>query len=174
MEKNFNIDTDKIGNDVEKTTTYLKKLSDYIERKLYDSKGNLKEGGVKSLSLSFAMLVGFSMAILIVSTIAISFIILTKNETILATKRDLIEIKIELKKTDNQLDQWKDRYNNVYSKCDSIGYARARAALEFSQSLKVDVDATKSQIKSVVSQKVKETQDLKKLNNDVKSIHSNL
>ena len=86
MEKNFNIDTDKIGNDVEKTTTYLKKLSDYIERKLYDSKGNLKEGGVKSLSLTFAMLVGFSMAILIVSTIAISFIILTKNETILATK----------------------------------------------------------------------------------------
>jgi hypothetical protein len=59
----------EIGKTVEKTTNYLKKLSDYIENKLYDSEGNTKQGGVKSLSLTFAMLVGFSLAILVVSSI---------------------------------------------------------------------------------------------------------
>lgn len=173
MENNFNINPNDVGANVEKTTTYLKKLSDYIERKIYDKDGNLKEGGVKSLSLSFAMLVGFSMAILIVSSMAIMFIMTTKNETINQTKKELEKERLKLEKSDTKVILWQERYNNVYSQCDSIGFARARAALEFSESIKYDVDATKTSLNKDVSLKTKEAKELNKLNNEVKAIHGN-
>ena len=72
----INIDS-KIGGRIEKTSNYLKSLSDYIENKLYDENGDQKNGGVKSLSLTFAMLVGFSMAIVVVSSIVITFMLMT-------------------------------------------------------------------------------------------------
>ena len=96
----------EIGKTVEKTTNYLKKLSDHIENKLYDSEGNTKQGGVKSLSLTFAMLVGFSLAILVVSSIFISFILINKCNTITDKEKEIVKLEVKLDKEEKNSDYW--------------------------------------------------------------------
>jgi hypothetical protein len=164
----------EIGKTVEKTTNYLKKLSDYIENKLYDSEGNTKQGGVKSLSLTFAMLVGFSLAILVVSSIFISFILINKSNTITDKEKEIVKLEVKLDKEEKNSDYWEKRYNNVYSQCDSIGYQRARQAFEFSNSLNQQISTKTEKIQTVIEKNNSELKQLEKFNNEIKDIQTKL
>ena len=164
----------EIGKTVEKTTNYLKKLSDYIENKLYDSEGNTKQGGVKSLSLTFAMLVGFSLAILVVSSIFISFILINKSNTITDKEKVIVKLEVKLDKEEKNSDYWEKRYNNVYSQCDSIGYQRARQAFEFSNSLHQQISTKTEKIQTVIEKNNSELKQLEKFNNEIKDIQTKL
>lgn len=170
-EKKLYINIDgKIGGKVEKTTNYLKSLSDYIEKKLYDENGDQKNGGVKSLSLTFAMLVGFSMAIVVVSSIVITFMLMTKNASIDEAKKTTELKTTELKAAETNTNYWRNKYQNVYSQCDSIGYQRAQQALIFSRSLQEDFELQKLKSKNQAIKKVKEVQGLENINNKVKTV----
>lgn len=174
MEPNLKIDTAQIGKTVNKTTNYLKKLSDYIEEKLYDSDGNIKNGGVKSLSLTFAMLVGFSMAILAVSAFFITFIIFTKSATISDREKEILKIEGKLIIEETNGKYWEKRYSNVYSQCDSIGYERARQALDFSNTINKEIISQKNKINNNVEQNTNELKDLKQFNNEIKSLQNKI
>lgn len=167
---NLNNIDDKVGGNVEKTTNYLKSLSDYIEGKLYDEKGVQKNGGVKSLSLTFAMLVGFSMAIVVVSSIVITFIFMTKNASIDEAKKTTELKTVELKASETNINYWRNKYQNVYSQCDSIGYQRAQQALIFSRSLQEDFELQKLKSKNQAINKIKEAKGLEIINNKVKTV----
>ena len=164
----------EIGKSIDKTTSYLKKLSDYIETKLYDSEGNLKNGGVKSLSLTFAMLVGFSMAIVVVSSIFITLIIYNKTSELNKVETELVNLKKELKIEEKDSDYWKDRYNNVYSQCDSIGYERARQALEFSNNINKELNIQKNKINNNVEQNSTELKQLNQFNKEIKNLQNKI
>lgn len=164
----------EIGKSVEKTTNYLKKLSDYIEQKLYDSDGNVKNGGVKSLSLTFAMLVGFSMAIIVVSSIFISFIIFNKSSEISNKEEQISKVEKELEIEEKNADYWNKRYNNVYSQCDSIGYQRAQQALEFSNNLNREISIQKQKVNTNVEQNSSELKELNNFNKEIKSLQAKI
>lgn len=166
---NLNNIDEKIGNNIQETTNYLKSLAEYIEGKLYDDKGEQKNGGVKSLSITFAMLVGFSMAIVVLSSIVITFIFMTKNASIDEAKKTTLIKTVELKAANTNIDYWRDKYQNVYSQCDSIGYERAQQALNFSRNLQEDFEIQKIKSKNQAVNKTKEVKSLETINNKVKN-----
>lgn len=166
----ININPPDIGKNVKGTTTFLKRVSDYIESKLYNEEGNVKEGGVKSLSLTFAMLVGFSMAIVVLSSIFITLTISHKNSVIDEYKSDTYKLEKRNIELESKADYWKDRYSNVYSQCDSIGYERARQALEFSQSLNNKLSSEEKTIKSELKNKSSELKDLKSIRTELSDL----
>lgn len=168
------IDTNNVGESVNKTTNYLKKLSDYIEKKLYDSDGNIKNSGVKSISLTFAMLVGFSMAVVVLSTVLITFILITHSSKIDDKKTEIIKLEIELNKEKLNVEKWSTKYNNVYSKCDSIGFERARTALDFSNNVNQRLNEQKSKIDNSIKQNSTELKELKNYNNVIKSLQNKI
>lgn len=168
------VNPNEIGKSIDKTTSYLKKLSDYIETKLYDSDGNIKNGGVKSLSLTFAMLVGFSMAIVVVSSIFITLIIYNKSNDLNKVENELLNLKKELKFEEKDSDYWQNRYNNVYSQCDSIGYERARQALEFSNNINMELNIQKNKINNNVKQNSSELKDLNQFNKEIKTLQNKI
>lgn len=175
MNPNLNeINPEKVGKSVENTTNFLKKLSDYIEKKLYDSEGNVKNSGVKSISLTFAMLVGFAMAIVVLSSFFIGFILFNKSNVIEAKDKEISLLKIEVNAEDTESKYWEKRYNNVYSQCDSIGFVRARQALEFSNTLKNELNLEKNKINNSVKQNSDELKELNKYNKDIKSLQSKI
>lgn len=162
----------QIGGQIVKTTNFLKKLSDYIENKLYDENGEVKNSGVRSLSLTFAMLVGFSTAILIVSSIFIGMIIMNKNEIITEKSNQIRLMRDEIKKESKEADYWEKKYNNVYSKCDSLGYERARQALEFSQSINNRLLSQKKEIINESKNTKSELNSLKQISNEIAQINN--
>lgn len=168
------INTTEIGKTVDKTTNYLKKLSDYIEEKLYDTDGNIKNGGVKSLSLTFAMLVGFSMAIITLSSIFITFILFTKSTTISEKEKEIEKIEKKLITEEINGSYWEKRYSNVYSQCDSIGYERARQAFNFSNTINKEIISQKNKINTSVEQNSTELKNLKQFNNEIKTIQNKI
>lgn len=168
------LNTNNVGRSVNNTTNYLKKLSDFIEKKLYDSEGNIKNGGVKSISLVFAMLVGFSMAIVVLSTILITFILITKSSTIDEKNNEIKKLENEVKTENLKVEKWTNKYNNVYSKCDSIGFERAKQALTFSKTVNQEVISQKNKIDSSIKQNSTELKELKNYNNQIKSLQNKI
>lgn len=168
------VNPNEIGKSIDETTSYLKKLSDYIETKLYDTEGNLKNGGVKSLSLTFAMLVGFSMAIVVVSSLFITLIIYNKSNDLNKVENEVVNLKKELKIEEKDSDYWKNRYNNVYSQCDSIGYVRASQALEFSNNINKELNIQKNKINNNVEQNSTELKQLNQFNKEIKNLQNKI
>lgn len=159
-----------VGDKVNKTTNYLKSVSDYIEKKLYDKNGAVKDGGVKSLSLTFAMLVGFSMAVVVLGSVVITFIVMSKNSSIDYIQKALDDEKTRIKKVEANESYWQKKYTNVYSQCDSIGYERAKQALDFSRNLQEDFQFQKIKSKSQAIKKQEESKDWSEINNKVKTV----
>lgn len=174
MEPGLKLDPTQVSRSVVRTTNYLKKLSDYIEEKLYDKDGTVKNGGVKSLSLTFAMLVGFSMAIMVVSSIFITFIIFTKSSTISDRDKEILKIEDKLKGEERNSKYWEKRYSNVYSQCDSIGYERARQALDFSNTINKEIITQRNKINSNVEQNSTELKDLNQFNKEIKNLQNKI
>lgn len=175
MNPNVNpIDTNNVGESVNKTTNYLKKLSDFIEKKLYDSEGNVKNSGVKSISLTFAMLVGFSMAVVVLSTVLITFILITNSSKIDDKNTEILKLEKEVTTEKNEAKTWATKYNNVYSKCDSIGFERARNALIFSNNVNREINEQKSKIDNSIKQNQNELKELKNYNDQIKSLQNKI
>lgn len=168
------LNTNNVGRSVDNTTNYLKKLSDFIEKKLYDSEGNIKNGGVKSISLVFSMLVGFSMAIVVLSTILITFILLTKSTTIDEKNIEIIKLEKEVIKEKYNVEKINNKYMNVYSKCDSIGFERAKQALDFSRNVNQEVITQKNKIDNSIKQNLTELKELKNYNKQIKTLQNKI
>lgn len=165
-----NISGGDIGKNIESSTNFLKKLSDYIENKLYDSEGNIKNGGVKSLSLTFALLVGFSMAIIVFSSIFITSIIMNKNSTIEEKDKSIKHLDKKIVSLEKEAKYWEKRYSNVYSQCDSIGYHRAKEALEFSRSLGMVMEMEKAKAEKTAESTKKELENIKTYNKELNNL----